>query len=242
VTVPAQRLAATALLLGALSCGSGEEAVREVRPPRIVFEIPEQDFGRVDQGDAVEVEFAFVNRGDLELTLSEPRVACDSTARLSPGTEVPGGGSGVVRIRFDTSSVHGPQRRTATVYTNDPERRHVMLVFEGEVALDVVAEPSSVYVGKVERDHRVATAAVFRTGAQGAAVRSLQTDGPYVKAELSKKEKQMALSLRVRDDAPLGSFTQIVRIATSSARHPQIEVEVSGIVVEQREPSRWPRP
>jgi hypothetical protein len=229
---------ALALLAG---LGGAPGAAEEARPQpaRLVFSAEEHDFGRVRQGDVVAAEFAFANRGDVELSLSAPRVACDCSAELSPTGEIAPGGSGVLRVRFDTDAVHGPQRRTVTLYSNDPDRRSVMLTLHGEVTLDVVAEPAELYVGDVTPGTRVDTLPVIRTGASTSA-RTAVSDGPCLGARLGEEDGRTVVLLEIRADAPAGPFTQTVRVATSSERHPSIEIPVYGIVVDAPEPSRWP--
>jgi len=226
-------------LFAALNTAPGAAQSR-LQPAHLVFDAEEHDFGRVRQGEVVVAEFAFANRGDVALSLSAPRVACDCSAAISPPGEIPPGARGTLRVQFDTDRAHGPQRRTITLYSNDPDRRSVMLTLHGTVALDVVADPPEIYIGSVTRGTSVDAPSVIRTGSPSTAVRAARSDGAYLSARLMETDGQPAIAVRVRADAPAGPFTQVVRVATSSERHPAIEIPVHGIVVDAPEPSRWP--
>jgi len=234
-------VAALAGLTIALAGAGWTTTNKPPQPARLVFAEQVHDFGRVRQGDMVEVEFAFANRGDVDLSLSAPRVACDCSAEVSPRDEVAPGAGGALRVRFDTGQTDGVQERTVTLYSNDPERRSVMLTLRGEVELDVVADPPALYVGSVTPGTRIDPEPRIRTGAETTAVHAALSDGPYLNAALAGDPHAPALALQIRPDAPAGPFTQTVRVLTSSERHPTVEIPVRGIIITESEPWRWTR-
>ncbi|MGH7785883.1 MAG: DUF1573 domain-containing protein [Candidatus Binatia bacterium] len=201
-------------------------------PPRLELGTTAFDFGRLPQGTPVEREFAFANRGGTDLTIIELRTACDCTATLAGGTVVAPGGSGVVRLRCETDAAHGAQRRTVTVYSDDPTQRAVVLSLSGEVALDVVAEPPQVYLGSVP-----AGAAALRDVTLLAGTSAIRFGAPFgdsalLAIELLDAADGAPATLRIGTaaGAPPGPFQTTVRVPTTSAQHPVLRIAVAGAI------------
>src|SRR6185295_8734561 len=146
------RFAASFLLAACLgSCGGDRDQPQDMRPPRASFDTQTFDFGRVEQGSVVRHAFRFHNQGDVALSVVGLRNACDCNARVAAPEMIGPGGVGAIEVSFDTAAVHGPQSRTVTVYTNDPNARVVMLTLKGEVGLDVAVSRSELYAGGLTR-------------------------------------------------------------------------------------------
>jgi hypothetical protein len=217
------------VLIVTLSLGgcTGEELPLK-EPPRLTFSDTTHRYGQVRQGAPVEHTFAFANDGGVALTIMQLRAACDTTAALVGGDEVPPGGQGAVQVRFDTAAAYGPQRRTVTVYSNDPERRAVVLALAGDVALDVAAEPSRVHLGTVPpgapglREVALLTADSARFAAP--------TGGtpPQLQIAIVEHDDGARLAIGTAPDAPLGAFHTTLRIPTPRAPRPVVVVVVGG--------------
>lgn len=216
--------------LGGFGCaGTGDD---DRRPPRIEFENARHDFGQVDQGSVVDAEFAFRNGGEFDLEIADLRAAADCAARVDGQTRIRPGRSGVIRASFETGAVFGPQQRSVTVYSNDPEQRMITLELRGEVLLDIAADPPRLYAGPVLRGAPVPRAIAVR--AEGATrVTAVRTSEPLLKAELLEAADVSSapiVAVAISADAPLGPFGADVELVTTSARHPVLRVPVSGIV------------
>ncbi len=204
------------------------------------FERVEHRFGAVDQGVSVSADFPFENVGNVPLTMSPAVVGCGCAAEIIGAADLSPGQGGVVRFTCDTSRMMGTVRRTATIHSSDVERRAVVLTMSGEVRLDVLADPTAVYLGKVLRGERKRSALSIVLGSSGGRrvkLRGASTSGPYIGVRRNKSG--VAFDVVVDQQAPLGRFTQEVSVATSSERFPDLTVGVTGIVVEDVPPRRW---
>ena len=215
-----------------IGCGGvGHDTV--TRPPKLQFTQAVYDFGRVPQGTTVNHAFSFVNEGGIDLSIDKLRTGCDCQARLSgPGLIRPAGGGSVLAV-FDTSTVFGPQRRTITVYTNDPEQRALVLTLEGEVMLGVAADPAQLYVGAVHRGERVDQEVAVLIGDNAVHIESITTHGPQFTVhplDLTDGRTGNGFGVVVLEDAPIGPFSQTVTVRTNSSEHARLDVRVSGIV------------
>ena len=210
-----------------VSCRPGGDQPEDMRPPRARFEARTHDFGHVEQGSVVRHSFRFRNQGDAALNVVGMRNACDCTAAVAGPETVPAGGEGAVEVTFDTAALHGAQRRTVTVYTNDPTQRVLILTLRGEVGLDVAVAPSALYVGSLPRgaviEHDVAV--LSREGTRK--VTSVESSGRVVRV-VPAAEGELALAIAM--DAPLGDFAEDVLLYTMSHRRPLLRVHVRGTV------------
>ncbi len=202
-------------------------------PPHLAFTETAYDFGRVPQGAAVEHVFPFVNSGGSDLSVMNLRAACDcQTTLVGPGT-LPPAASGAIKARFDTDTVFGPQRRTVTVFSNDPIASAVTLTLTGEVELDVVADPAQVYLGVVPPGAPLLREVTIRIGTDGVRVGPAQSEAPQLVQQLADAPLDLyaaVLTIGTAPDAPLGPFTTAIRIPTTSRVHPLLRIPVSGII------------
>ena len=202
-------------------------------PPTLSFAETAYDFGRAAQGTPIEHRFAFANDGGTDLTIINLRTGCDCDAAVVDGREIGPHGSGAVRVRCATDAVYGPQRRTITVYSNDPTHRTTVLTLTGEVGLDVAPDPSQVYLGVVPPGAPLLHAVALRTGSDAIRLGAPQSDAPQLTLQLDAASDGTAaatLSIGTAADAPPGPFSTIVRVPTTSAQHPMLRIPVAGII------------
>ena len=203
------------------------------QPPKLAFAETAYDFGRVAQGVPVEHRFAFVNDGGTDLSIVSLRAACDCEATLEGGREVPAHATGAVQGRFDTNAVYGPQRRTITVYSNDPTQRSVALTVSGEVLLDVAADPPQAYLGAVPPGVPLVREIALRTGSDAVRIGTPQSDAPQLALRIATAPDGNAaaiVAIGTAPSAPPGPFSAVVRVPTTSAQHPVLRIAVSGII------------
>jgi uncharacterized protein DUF1573 len=202
-------------------------------PPRLTFGETSYDFGRAAQGVPVEHRFVFTNDGGTDLTIINLRAACDCEAAVVDTHDIAPHGAGAVRARFDTDAVYGAQRRTITVYSNDPAQRAVVLTLTGEVLLDVAPEPAQVYLGVVPPSAPLLHAVAVHTGSEAVHLGAPESDAPQLIVQLDAATDGTAaatLAIGTAGDARPGPFSAIVRVPTTSPRHPLLRIPVAGII------------
>jgi hypothetical protein len=228
-----QRALSAAVLTAALgtlvhACARPSLPPPAVQSPKIAFESAAPDFGAVDQGTKVTHLFAFRNTGGLELKLDNVRTSCGCTPAASTTAGIPPGASGAIEVTCDTANVFGPQKRTVTVYSNDPAQPVSTLTLSGQVHADAAADPPRVYVGHLGRGQTAPNdVRIFGEVASGG---RLESSGKSVDASLSDTPKGRRLHVGIKNDAPLGAFTETVAIPTGTPRHPLLAIPVAGVV------------
>jgi len=104
--------------------------------------VPALNLGDVTNGDVVTREVKVQNDGEASLIVASVSTSCGCTkASLEPMT-IPAGGSGILRIEFD-SGAHGPDAngeiiRQIFVSSNDPDQKEFVL----EVSANVLPRPA----------------------------------------------------------------------------------------------------
>lgn len=229
----ALRRHALVLLVVLAAC---ERAPEPAAPPRLVVAEPAHDFGQVPQGQPIEHVFELANGGGAPLTLIDLRTACDCTATLEGEHDLPAGAHASLRLRCDTGTTSGPQRRTVTVYSNDPEHRALLLVVTGNVALVAAADPPRVYLGTVAAGSDARTVAL-RAGNDGVRFIAVEGGAPQLRAQLVDVDTGRALAIAIASDAPLGPFQTVLRVLTTTPSRPAIEIPVAGIVAAPTTPT-----
>ncbi len=94
----------------------------EVKPdgPLPTFNFNEElhDFGTVKDGDVVEHVFSFVNNGEAPLIISDARGSCGCTVPEWTKDPIPIGGTGEVKVKFNSKNRAGVQNKTVTLTAN----------------------------------------------------------------------------------------------------------------------------
>lgn len=209
----------------------GCERVRgPAAPPRLTVTKPAHDFGQLPQGAPIEHVFDLANSGGAPLTLIDLRTACDCMATIEGPHDLPAGAHAALRLRCDTSTTPGPQRRTVTIYSNDPDHRALLLEVTGTVALIAAAEPPRLYLGPVAAGSDAVRVVTLRAGNDDVRFLGVEGGAPQLRPRLADGENGRVLIVDTADDAPLGPFQTTLRVLTASAARPVVEIPVAGTI------------
>lgn len=86
--------------------------------PAIEFELDRYDFGEIDQGDTVDVDFKFTNTGKGPLVINTVKVTCGCTQPSYPFIPIEPGEEGTIGIKYVSVGKEGAQKPLVTVYSN----------------------------------------------------------------------------------------------------------------------------
>ncbi|MEZ4825595.1 MAG: DUF1573 domain-containing protein [Bacteroidia bacterium] len=106
------------------------------RMPNIQFELTEYDGGSVIDGEKVIYAYKFQNTGKDDLVIESVKASCGCTATAPKDMVIPGGGTSEIVATFDSRGRSGPQTKTITVRSNDPDTPTVVLRLKVEVEKD----------------------------------------------------------------------------------------------------------
>jgi hypothetical protein len=104
--------------------------------PAITFTETEFDFGEMKQHQKVTHEFEFKNTGEAELVISDAIGSCGCTVPEYPKEAIAPGGSGKIKVTFDSGSKRGMQHKTVTLTTNTKAEKEQIQI-KANINLDV---------------------------------------------------------------------------------------------------------
>ena len=105
--------------------------------PRTVmtFEKSYINFGTVREGQVVEKKYTFKNTGDVPLTILNAQGSCGCTVPEWPKNEIPPGGVGTIRVRFNTLGKPGKRSQNVVITANTNPAK-TTLTLQGVVEKD----------------------------------------------------------------------------------------------------------
>ena len=86
--------------------------------PAFSFEEELHDFGTIKDGDVVEHVFTFTNNGEAPLIISDAKGSCGCTVPEWPREPIPVGGTGELKVKFNSKNKPGIQNKTVTITAN----------------------------------------------------------------------------------------------------------------------------
>jgi hypothetical protein len=97
-------------------------ATPETKPegplPTLDFERTDYDFGTIREGQKVNFTYKFKNNGTAPLIVQNVQPSCGCTAPDWTKEPIPVGGTGFVKVEFDSSGKPGMQNKMVTVTSN----------------------------------------------------------------------------------------------------------------------------
>ncbi len=202
-------------------------------PARIVFEQPVHDFGTVEQGEKVTHLFRFTNQGGRDLRIESLKTSCGCTAAIISEKVIPSGGEGTISATFDTSRFMGEKKKAVSVHTNDPNQAVTTLTLQGEIRVEVAAQPPQLYLGRLRRGKQVTrTVEVVYDAGSGITITKVENSHPSISVHTEALEKDgkqgKKLLVTVAKDAPLGRLNDQITVTTTSQKRPSIMIPVFG--------------
>lgn len=102
--------------------------------PVIKFDKIEHDFGKIKEGTLATYSFTFHNTGKVPLVLSSVTASCGCTAPEWSKDPIPPGGTGTIKVVFNSYGRPGQFHKFVTVKSN--AGADITLTIKGEVVLN----------------------------------------------------------------------------------------------------------
>lgn len=90
----------------------------KVDGPVLTLETSTHDFGNITQGDVVERVFKFKNTGNQPLIITNIQTSCGCTVPVWPRDPVMPGGSGEIKVGFNSAGKMNKQTKTLPILSN----------------------------------------------------------------------------------------------------------------------------
>lgn len=96
--------------------------------PQMSFTKLEHDFGTIKEGEKVETFFTFVNTGEAPLTITNASGSCGCTVPEFPKEPIKPGGTGKMKVSFDSSGKPGNQQKSVNITCNTEKGSEVLTI------------------------------------------------------------------------------------------------------------------
>lgn len=204
--------------------GSGSPAAGSTNDgPRIAFETPVHDFGKISAGSVVKHTFVFTNAGNDKLVISGVQTSCGCTTAGEWTREVEPGKTGTIPIQFSGGSFNGPVSKSVTVASNDKARPSVFLQIKGDIWKPIEVTPAYAVLN-VLPDSPGGTTTVSITNNLAAPVYmwGAESSNPAFSAILKTNEPGKSYQVAVATVPPLktGNIQGSVTIKSSETNSP----------------------
>jgi len=94
----------------------------------ITFSRTEHDFGTINEGDIVETVFDFTNTGKSELIITNATATCGCTVPEWPKEPIAVGGTGQIKVKFNSSGKPNKQSKTVKLTTNTFKGKETVVI------------------------------------------------------------------------------------------------------------------
>jgi uncharacterized protein YdeI (BOF family) len=108
--------------------------------PSIKFKNMAIDFGEMESGQIVSINFEFANAGSDLLIIKNVITSCGCTTTGLAKKEYNPGEAGTIASKFNTSGYNGKVIKTITVTSNDPDAAETRLTISGTVTIKDFAQ------------------------------------------------------------------------------------------------------
>jgi Protein of unknown function (DUF1573)/Flagellar-associated PapD-like len=200
--------------------------------PHAEIAAPVYNFGTVFNGAAVKHVFTIINSGQAPLVIGEVTTSCGCTAAKPTKTRLAPGEKSEITVTLDTRVEKGHVVRTVTALTNDPKSAQAVMTLQGDVKLQVEGMPAEVALGDVRHGTEVTRKILVSElrPARDFKVGPISNSAPYIKVTQGPRsdgKPGAELTIALLKTAPVGPFSDTVRVATSLV---PLEIPVFGNV------------
>jgi hypothetical protein len=195
------------------------------------------DFGEVESGQVVDINFEFENTGDTILLIKNISTSCGCTATKLEKKEYQPGEKGIIPVKFNSRGLNARITKSITVATNDKETPYSRLKITGKVVLKDFAaielEPDQLNFEKVKmgKDYSKKIS-IKNTGTIDLRVVEV-THSPEVMPEFPEKIIEPGKAMNVKIGfKPMqeGHLTTFIKIRTNAYRQRLVIARVNAEV------------
>lgn len=205
-----------------------------VKKPKIFFENPDFNFGKVYKGNKVEHVFKLENRGDDTLEIRKVKPSCGCTAAILSHNTILPGKTGEVKATFNSKSYRGNVKKTIAVLSNDPETPSHKLTISGEVIEEIIINPQRINFGSLRADNQTDKAVKVSIKSQSGPdfkIIKVTSSKPFVEATTTEDQNgEFTVVATLKNYHKIGRFSGKVLLETNSTKQPQASIVFYGVI------------
>lgn len=203
------------------------------------------DFGLQEEGVKLEREFKFKNVGQNPLQILGIRPSCSCISIKERELKVAPGETGTLTVGINTEGLSGPVEKYVLLRTNDPEHSELSIAINAVVTVPIEINPRRIVFSRLLANDTVSRdVQVFTRIERPFEIKSVRltkpdiagffevTFRPLEASELPEEAKSgWNVTVTVKPGLSTGNFKQLVSLATSDEKMPEVMFDVEGNVV-----------
>jgi Protein of unknown function (DUF1573) len=205
-----------------------------IKKPKIFFENPHFNFGKVYKGNKVEHVFKLENQGNDTLDIKKVKPSCGCTAAILSNNTILPGNTGEIKATFNTGSYRGKVKKTIAVLSNDPATPSHKLTISGEIIEEISIKPRNINFGSIRTDNQSdKTVKVSIKSQSGPDFKITKTTSskPFVETSAAVDQNgEYTIVATLKDYHKIGRFSGKIFLDTNSTRQPQASIVFYGVV------------
>jgi len=203
--------------------------------PKVSVQQTEYDFGNINQNDIANHSFTITNTGGDLLKILDVKASCGCTAASPDKKELKPGESTQINVSFNSKGRKGPQTKTVTVKTNDPNKPVLTLMIKCNIIVQESKDTKSgaiIYFpenqhdfGKVKEGEVVHYSFAFQnTGTLPLEIKDIRTSCGCTAAVVSEKNLKPGQSGAVKIDFDSknkqGKLSRTISVSSNDLNEP----------------------
>jgi hypothetical protein len=232
------------MALAVLMCVSaGSQQKPGVKPAAklVVLEGTQFDFGKIYRGSVMERKLTLHNAGSDTLVMGTIGVSCGCTGAMVTAERIPPGGTGAVKITFNSKNFTGPVHKTVTLNSNGDSLGYTIIEFTASVIDEIGLNPQSIIVPEAEVNKRSAvTLTVTNNGMTPLSLTGFRTQLKGLVLKLPPDPIPPGgtgeILAEFTPEAPSRMLTEGVFVTTNNIRQPEVYLQVYGGVRQPKSP------
>ena len=202
--------------------------------PKIQFDAPVHDFGKVSAGEIVRATFIYTNVGTRTLELTEVRPSCGCTTAGAWDRRVEPGHTGSIPLQINTANFGGPVTKFVTVTCNDPSAPTTSLQIKGVIWKPIDVAPNFVVfnVTPNSASNEVRVVKITSNMEELLEVTNPEVNNPAFHAVVKPIRPGKEFDIEISTVPPLTADTvqATVSVKTSATNMPTINITAMAIV------------
>jgi hypothetical protein len=199
------------------------------------------DFGKIYRGSVMDRTLTLKNAGADTLVMGSIGVSCGCTGAMVTAERIPPGGTGTVRITFNSKNFAGPVHKTVTLNSNGDSLGYTTIEFTASVIDEIGMNPQSIIVqGAAVNKLTTVTITVTNNGMTPLALTGFRTQlkGLVLKfpSEAIPPGGTGEIHVELTPEAPSAMLTDGVFVTTNNMRQPEVYIQVYGSVAQSKSP------
>jgi hypothetical protein len=210
------------------------EAAEITASPSLVFDELEHDFGEIKQQSNVKHVFTFRNDGNGLLVVDNVKASCGCTGTLLSNKEIPPGESGEIEVSFRSGLKRGKQKKSISVYSNDPQNPTIKLYIMANIITPVEFIPAHLNWTINRNELSKKAVQLFHQPELDIEITKMETSSPAFKAVATPREngERPGYDIEITCDGsiPTSQFVEKLVVTTNNPEHPTLHLIIRGSI------------